>query len=643
MTAANLGITDRFKTLAPGGPGRGSPGVRLLCVEDEEIDFELMQMALRAAGLAHAATRVEDEAGMRAALDDGPWDAVISDHNLPLFSSAAALKVLREHEPDTPFLIVSGAIGEDAAVAAMQAGADDYLMKHSLKRLAPAIEHAMASAAARRQRRATAAELRASLDYLRTLVTASPVGIVTMNAEGRVTLFNAAAEEIFRISRSAIMADPQPFRLAENRAVVERLRAAVRLGPVRNFEDAWLRRDGQTRDFSFSAASLDEGGQNGTVVFVTDVTDHKRALLARHETETRFAAITANLPGVVFQMLARPAQRSLLVPYVSAGANRLFGIAPESFLAAPETFVATVVAEDRADLFDAVDQAVRQGGVLEGQWRVRRADGAPRWVQLSATAREAGGGNWLFDGIITDITAQKEIEQELTRSREELRQLTAHAETAKEEERRAVAREIHDDIGSTLTGMKADLAWLTRRFAQDGEVMARVSGMTLLVDGAVQTANRIVQALRPGILDYGIAPALEWQAKDFADRTGIKVSFETNDEELSLDLEQSTALFRVFQESLTNVSKYASATRVETELFTTATSVTLEIRDDGAGLAPGDLSKPASFGVRGMMERARALGGWLDINGPPRRGTTVMLSIPRRAPRAAPDLAERPV
>jgi signal transduction histidine kinase len=158
--------------------------------------------------------------------------------------------------------------------------------------------------------------------------------------------------------------------------------------------------------------------------------------------------------------------------------------------------------------------------------------------------------------------------------------------------------------------------------------------MTELADGAVQTANRIVQALRPGILDYGIAPALEWQAKDFASHNGIEVSFETNDEELLLDIEQSTALFRVFQESLTNVSKYARATRVETELFVTPTSVTLEVRDNGTGFRAGDLMKPTSFGIRGMMERVRALGGWLDISGPAGRGTTVMLSIPRRRPGA---------
>ena len=636
MNQGRLGITDRFKTLSPivHPPVTGRPPIRILCVEDSDIDYELLQFALRAAGLAHHAIRVEDESGMRAALSRGGWDVVISDHNLPRFSSAAALRVLRESEPDTPFLIVSGAIGEDAAVAAMQAGADDYLMKHSLKRLAPAIEHAMAAATERRQRRTATSELRASLDYLRTVLTASPVAILTLDQSLRVTLFNAAAERVFGIERRGAIGQPQPIAGAENLMVMERLKRAIQAGPVQNLEDTWTRSDGEARDFSFAAARLGQEDDAGVVVFVVDNTEQKRAELTQRETETRFAAISANLPGVVFQMLARPAQRLLLMPFVSAGATRLFNVSPADFLADPARFVALLDPADRDDMFDAIEAAVEQAAVLEGQWQISRSDGTRRWIQLSATAREANGGNWLFDGIITDITAQKETEQELTRSREELRELTAHIEALKEEERRAVAREIHDDIGSTLAGMKADLAWLSRHLAQGPELTAKLAGMTQLVDGAVQAANRIVQALRPGILDYGIAPALEWQAKDFASHTGIEVSFETNDDELSLDIEQSTALFRVFQESLTNVAKYANARHVETELFATTTSVTLEVRDDGAGLAAGDLIKPTSFGIRGMMERVRALGGWLDISGPVGRGTTVMLSIPRRRPGA---------
>jgi PAS domain S-box-containing protein len=634
MSSERLGITDKFEMLRAytQRPSREGP-VRILCVEDSQADFELMLFELRIAEFAHTATRVEDEPEMRAALEGGLWDLVISDHSLPRFSSAAALKVLREHEIDIPFIIASGAIGEDAAVAALQSGADDYLMKHSMKRLVPAIENALAAASLRRERRNATDELRAGLDYLRALLRASPIAIVALDDKNNVSLMNAAAERIFRFKRENVMGAPLPLTIIENQRILGNLLAATAKGPVERHEDTWLRRDGTALDLVFSAARMQGGA--GVVLFITDVTEQKRAELAQRETETRFAAISANLPGVVFQMLARPAENQILMPYVSAGAARLFGVPPDGFLGNPARFIELLDPADRDDLRDAVALAVRHHTPLEGQWRIRPAGGALRWVQIAATAREVGGGNWLLDGIITDITAHKEAEQALVQSREELRALTAHAEQAKEQERRLVARDIHDEIGSTLTGMKADLAWLKRRFAGDAEVAAKLASMGELVDGAVQTANRIIQSLRPGILDYGIAPALEWQASDFAARMDMEVAFETNEEDLALDIEQSTALFRVFQESLTNVAKYAQATKVETELFATPTSVTLEVRDNGTGLAAGALEKSTSFGIRGMMERVRALGGWLDISGAPGKGTTVMLSIPRRRPRSA--------
>jgi len=627
-----LGITHKFEVLRGKGGGHAGP-VRILCVEDSQADFELLLFELRVAKFSHTALRVEDEPGMRLALREGGWDLVISDHSLPRFSSAAALQVLREHEADIPFIIASGAIGEDAAVAALQSGADDYLLKHNMKRLVPAIENALAAAEARRERRRATDDLRSGLDYLRALLRASPVGIIALDNQNKITLLNAAAERIFGIRREEALGAPPPITVPENQRILDRVMAAVEQGPVEHLEETWHRPDGSACDLAFSAARLQ--GNAGVVFFIVDLTEQKRAELSQRETETRFAAITANLPGVVFQMLARPAEDLILVPYVSAGAARLFGVAPDAFLGQPGRFVDLLDPADRADLRDAVAQAVRHHTPLEGQWRIRREGAGVRWVQVAATAREANGGNWLLDGIITDITAQKEAEQELMQSREELRELTAHAETLKEQERRLVARDIHDEIGSTLTGMKADLAWLKKRFADDAEVAGKLASMGELVDGAVQTANRIIQALRPGILDYGIAPALEWQASDFAARMGVEVAFETNAEDLALDIEQSTALFRVFQESLTNVAKYAKATRVETELFATPGSITLEVRDNGVGLSEGSLAKTASFGIRGMMERVRALGGWLDINGAPGKGTTVMLSIPRRRPRAA--------
>ncbi len=229
-------------------------------------------------------------------------------------------------------------------------------------------------------------------------------------------------------------------------------------------------------------------------------------------------------------------------------------------------------------------------------------------------------------------------------SREELRALTAHAESVKEQERRLVARDIHDEIGSTLTGMKADLAWLKKRFAADGDVAAKLTSMGELVDGAgVQTANRIIQSLRPGILDYGIAPALEWQASDFAAPHGPGGG-------LRDQCGGPGAGHRAVDRAVPRVPGVAHQCRQVREgdpggnrtVRATPTSVHPgSAWDNGVGLADGALAKATSFGIRGMMERVRALGGWLDINGAPGKGTTVMLSIPRRRPRAAPRFPRR--
>ncbi len=172
--------------------------------------------------------------------------------------------------------------------------------------------------------------------------------------------------------------------------------------------------------------------------------------------------------------------------------------------------------------------------------------------------------------------------------------------------------------------------------------MIRVSGIAQIVRNQFGhfllflgiAAQRIARSLRPAILDQGIAAAAEWLARDFATRTGVRCDFTCNDEELELAPVMATTLFRALQEALTNVMRHAKATRVEVQLFADADSVTLEIRDDGAGLATQAQGSPDSFGLRGMKERVGHLGGWVDVNGAPGSGTTVMISIPR-AGRAA--------
>ena len=632
-----LSTTDKFATIsqhAPLSTYDPQAPVRVLFVEDTETDFELMWRALKRANfpLAPVSLRVEDEKGMLAALASHEWDVVVSDYRLPRFSAQAAMNLVRSAGLDIPFLIVSGAVGEDVAVQAMRDGADDYVMKHNLSRLPTAIELALQAAAVRREHRSAVESLRASEDYFRTLVAAAPVAIMAMDKLGRVTLYNPAAEALFS-TLPAFLGRAPDFAGSHNVKIYDRLLDAMDAGEA--FPQSpvhWRFDDGKSADLLFSAAPIILTGAppEGTVVFVVDVTEQKKAEAARRDSESRVAAISANLPGVLFRMVFQPQTGKTLVPYMSPGASILFGIAPEQFVEDPARFMNLFDATAQEEIQAAVTASLKSGDTLQGNWRIRRPDGAERWIQMSASVQPGAQGDHVFDGVITDLSAQKQAEAELTQSREELRRLTSHMESVKEEERRAVAREIHDDIGSTLAGLTADAAWLRKRLETDAAASAKLVDMSALIDGAVQTANRIISSLRPGILDYGIGAALDWQLTDFGTRMGIDVTFKSNQEDITMDLVQSTALFRILQESLTNTAKHADATRVDVELFAAATSVTLEVRDNGAGLDEADLAKTSSFGVRGMMERARALGGWLDISGTKGRGTTLMISIPRR-------------
>ena len=638
---SRLGITDRLtqllqQTTLPRA-GADTP-VKILFVEDLESDYDVMRFSLRQANFALSpeTRRVEDEAGMRAALAEVQWDVVVSDYQLPRFTPELALALARATQPDIPFLIVSGAVGEDTAVKAMQSGADDYVMKHNLYRLPTAIENAIKAAGIRVERTRAVESLLASENYLRTLITASPISIIALDGSRKLTLLNAAAEKMFPQLPRFLGKIPD-LASADAQALFDHIAATHAAGGSLTQHAAhWVQNDGTTSELVFSTAALTQGQNTGTVVFAVDVTELKNAEAARRESESRVTAISENLPGVLFRLVFHVDQGQTFVPYVSAGARELFGIAPEDFGADPARFMNLFDTSTQEDIRQAVSASLQSGHTLQGQWKIVRPDGSSRWIHLSASVRDESSGGRLFDGIITDVTALKNAELELSGSREELRQLTAHMEVLKEEERRAIAREIHDDIGSTLAGLKADAAWLKKRLSDDALSCEKLDDMSQLVDGAVQTANRIIQALRPGILDYGIGPALEWQAKEFAARMGIDVQFESNQEDVSVDLEQSAALFRVFQEALTNISKYAGATEVKTVLFATPTSITLEIRDNGCGLADGDLAKASSFGIRGMMERARSLDGWIDISGRSGHGTTVMLSIPRNRPNPAP-------
>ena len=222
----------------------------------------------------------------------------------------------------------------------------------------------------------------------------------------------------------------------------------------------------------------------------------------------------------------------------------------------------------------------------------------------------------------------------LADSEARLRELTRHLERVREEERRALAREVHDDIGSTLTALKFELARLAKGMGEAGAAAPRLQAMQELLAHAVEASHRIQHNLRPPVLDAGLVEALRWLVRGFSARTGVPVQFETNREELALAPEHAVALYRVGQEALSNAAKYAQARRVSMQLFATADEIALEIADDGVGFDPQMLAATPGFGLKSLVERARGLGGWAEVAAAPGRGTTIMFSIPPGAPAA---------
>lgn len=348
--------------------------------------------------------------------------------------------------------------------------------------------------------------------------------------------------------------------------------------------------------------------------------------------ETRLHAIASNTPGLVYQFLLRD-DGIVSFPYLSQGCHTLLGVAAHRLRSAPTLFLDLILPEDRQSYLDTM--AASAAGMKSWNWEGRiwiEKWKDIKWINLRATPRVIPGAGVQWEGLMTNITQGKLAELEIRRSRRQLAELSAHVEMVKEQERTRIAREIHDDLGGNLTAIKMALAQLTHRLPPGETALAEKAGyVDSLVDRTIEAAHRISLDLRPSILDLGIVAALIWQAKEFETQLGIPCNVFSQDEEIDLPLDQATGLFRIFQEALTNIGKHAQAGCVTVRLIRTARNISLEVADDGRGMAATDRLKPKSFGIRGMTERANALGGELTVGSAKEGGCLVTIRIPHAA------------
>ncbi len=390
-----------------------------------------------------------------------------------------------------------------------------------------------------------------------------------------------------------------------------------------------LRADGRTVpvEIALSRIEMTDQGRPRTLfaAMLRDTTDTLALEQQLAGLERRMRAVFELSPTAIWLC-----EDDLLV-YVNRAAVRLFDVASaETLIGHP---VWSLLDEDshallRQEIGRTLDgQTV--GAIVAG--RLTRGSGERREIEI-ALAALPDHGHRTVQMVVSDVTERRREAADLQRSRRDLRELSASVVEAREEERRRIARELHDELGQRLTALKIDLTTLAA-LAELPDSDARVAAMQAMLDDTLASVRRIASDLRPLMLDdLGLTAAIEWLARDAARRMGIAVHTRLPLEEPAVDPRVATAIYRMVQEALTNVARHAQAQSVEVALQARQRQIVLTVADDGVGLSEQALRRAGSFGLMGLRERAHMLGGQIDIQRQPRGGTMLTVRLPSHPP-----------
>lgn len=321
--------------------------------------------------------------------------------------------------------------------------------------------------------------------------------------------------------------------------------------------------------------------------------------------------------------------------FVSKEAETILGYPVEEWVREPAFWTEHIHPEDREWVISFCAQSISERRPFDFEYRMIAKEGRVLWFQnfvrvISENDEQPGD----LIGVMIDITRQKNAEEQLSKSHDQLRALTAHLQSVREDERIKIARDLHDELGQVLAALKMDLALLNQRLGSSAKVprpklVREIASMCGMVDRTIQAVRRIITELRPAVLDHlDFNDAIEWQTQEFQSRAGIACEFHSNLRSIKLERTTATILFRIFQETITNVQWHSKASHVRIALEEKDGRLNLEVHDNGRGITEGEISEAKSFGILGIRERALLLGGEVHIFGAPGQGTTVRVQVP---------------
>ncbi|WHZ22348.1 MAG: Response regulator receiver protein [Nitrospira sp.] len=474
--------------------------------------------------------------------------------------------------------------------------------------------------------------LRESEERFRAIMDHSPALIFIKDVAGRYLQANRQFETIFHLPHGDLIGktDEEVFPPEQAAAFRANDHKVLEAGAPMEFEETALHDDGPHTSLVVKFPLLDAQGRCYALCGIaTDITDRKRVEEERQQlSRARLLLLESTGEGIY------GVDRQGRCTFVNTAAARMLGYRLDEMLGKDmhelihHSFQDGVAyPRERCHIYGIF--ANRTGCQVDDEvfWR---KDGTAFPVEYSCfpvLEQERMTGAVV---IFLDITQRKRAEQQLTSSHDQLRNLTARLESVREEERILIAREIHDELGQALTGVKLELSLLRDQLSEARPALLnRLESISTLVDSTSQSVRRIATELRPVVLDQlGLIPAIEWQAHEFRSRTGIQCTLDIYLRSVTLSQSGSTAMFRIFQEILTNVTRHAQASAVNITLREQAGGLILEVRDNGRGVTEAELSDPKSLGLVGMRERALLLGGETTFTGSPGTGTTVKVRIP---------------
>jgi len=389
------------------------------------------------------------------------------------------------------------------------------------------------------------------------------------------------------------------------------------------YEFRIVTKDGRIKWIMETVMSITYKGKRAILGNSMDVTERKEASRRLEELEALESSILDAIPQAVVGLHERR------INFANHAVKLIFGWHREELIGRSIRMIYRN--EEEADkIGDAFYSRLEHQRTFETEFPCLRKDGQEILCRIKASRI----GEKLREKRIVvtyeDITAEKKAQEDLERSREELRNLSIHLQSVREEERTSVARKIHDDLGQSLTALQMDLSWLLGRLPADSQaIREKTQSMSGLVDATIESVHNITADLRPSLLDdLGLPAAIEWQTSDFQKRSGIRCNAHIKCANSGIDKALATDVFRIFQEALTNIARHAKATLCKVNLTENGKDLCLDVTDNGIGITQWQVDDPRSFGMIGMRERAHLWGGAVHVRNVKPSGTTVRVLIP---------------